>query len=73
VCRRDTTARSFVVKTNADLQALSAPNDKMIFVESVMDRYDALAPIINSSNNGPTARRESSRVLVSGDISRESW
>src|SRR5262249_52573998 len=53
VFRRDTTARSFVVKTNADLQvALSAPNDTMIFVETIMDRYDALAPVINSSNRG---------------------
>ena len=53
VFRRDTSARSFVVKTNGDLQkALSAPNDTMIFVESIMDRYDALAPIINSSNKG---------------------
>jgi len=50
---RETTARSFVVKTIGDLQkALSAPNDTMIFVESIMDRYDALAPIINSSNKG---------------------
>jgi len=32
------TARSFVVKTTADLQkALSAPNDTLIFVESIMD------------------------------------
>jgi indolepyruvate decarboxylase len=53
VFRRDTSARSFVVKTNGDLQkALSAPNDTMIFVESIMDRYDALAPVMNSSNKG---------------------
>ena len=53
VFRRDTSARSFVVKTNGDLQkALSASNDTMIFVESIMDRYDALAPIINSGNKG---------------------
>jgi indolepyruvate decarboxylase len=53
VFRRDTSARSFVVKTNGDLQnALSAPNDTMIFVESIMDAYDALAPITNSSNIG---------------------
>ena len=52
VFRRDTSARSFVVKTNMDLKkALSAPNDTMIFVESIMD-YDALAPITNSSNKG---------------------
>jgi len=53
VFRRDTSARSFVVKTVEDLQhALSAPNDTMIFVESIMDPYDALAPVINSSNKG---------------------
>jgi TPP-dependent 2-oxoacid decarboxylase len=53
VFRRDTTARSFVVKTVGDLQgALSAPNDTMIFVESIMDAHDALAPVINSSNKG---------------------
>jgi indolepyruvate decarboxylase len=53
VFRRDTSARSFVVKTASDLQnALSAPNDALIFVESIMDRYDALAPVINSSNKG---------------------
>jgi indolepyruvate decarboxylase len=53
VFRRDTSARSFVVKTERDLQdALSAPNDTMIFVESIMDQYDALAPVTNSSNKG---------------------
>jgi indolepyruvate decarboxylase len=53
VFRRDTSARSFVVKTVGDLQnALSAPNDRLIFVESIMDRYDALAPVMNSSNKG---------------------
>jgi indolepyruvate decarboxylase len=51
--RRDTSARSFVVKTVGDLQkALSAPNDTMIFVESIMDAHDVLAPVINSSNKG---------------------
>jgi indolepyruvate decarboxylase len=49
----DTTAQSFVVKTVADLQrALSAPNDRMIFVESIMDPHDAPAAVIHSSNNG---------------------
>jgi indolepyruvate decarboxylase len=24
----------------------------MVFVESIMDRYDALAPVMNSSNKG---------------------
>ena len=53
VFRRDTSARSFVVKSCRDLQdALSAPNDTMIFVESIMDPLDALPPIINSSNKG---------------------
>jgi indolepyruvate decarboxylase len=53
VFRRDTSARSFVVRTVGDLQnALSAPNDRLIFVESIMDRYDALAPVMNSSNKG---------------------
>jgi indolepyruvate decarboxylase len=53
VFRSDTSARSFVVKTSGDLQgALSAPNDTLIFVESIMDRYDALAPVMNSSNKG---------------------
>ena len=53
VFRRDTSARSFVVRTIGELQnALTAPNDTMIFVESIMDAYDALAPIINSSNKG---------------------
>jgi indolepyruvate decarboxylase len=53
VFRRDTSARSFVVKTRRDLQnALSAPKDTMIFVESIMYPYDALTPITNSSNKG---------------------
>lgn len=53
VFRRDTSTRSFVVKTVGDLRnALSAPNDTLIFVESVMNRYDALAPVMNSSNKG---------------------
>jgi TPP-dependent 2-oxoacid decarboxylase len=53
VFRPDTSARSFVVKTLSDLQeALSAPNDTMIFVETIMDPDDALAPVTNSSNKG---------------------
>lgn len=53
VFRRDTSARSFVAKTVADLQnALSAPNDTMIFVESLMDPYDAPAFVTKSSNKG---------------------
>jgi indolepyruvate decarboxylase len=53
VFRPDTTARSFVVKTVADLEkALSAPNDSLIFIESVMDPHDAPAAVIHSSNNG---------------------
>jgi indolepyruvate decarboxylase len=53
VFRPDTTAKSFVVKTVADLEkALSAPNDTLVFIESVMDPYDAPAPVIRSSNKG---------------------
>jgi indolepyruvate decarboxylase len=53
VFRPDTTAQSFVVKTVADLEkALNAPNDRLIFIESVMDPYDAPAPVIHSSNVG---------------------
>jgi indolepyruvate decarboxylase len=53
VLRPDTTARSFVVKTTSDLrEALSAPNDTMTFIESIMDPHDAPAMIIMSSNNG---------------------
>ena len=53
VFRRDTSARSFVARTLLDLQhALAAPNDTMIFVESIMDAYDALAPVTHSSNKG---------------------
>jgi indolepyruvate decarboxylase len=51
--RPDTSARSFVVKTIRELQqALSAPNDTMIFVESIMDPHDAPAAVIRSSNKG---------------------
>jgi indolepyruvate decarboxylase len=53
VFRPDTTAQSFVVKTGKDLQTvLSAPNDTMIFVESVMDPHDAPAAVTISSNKG---------------------
>ncbi|GGU93753.1 pyruvate decarboxylase [Streptomyces filipinensis] len=53
VLRPDTTARSFVVKTAADLaEALSAPNDTLIFIEAVMDPYDAPAAVMASSNTG---------------------
>jgi indolepyruvate decarboxylase len=53
VFRPDTTAQSFVVRTVADLRnALSAPNDRMVFIESVMDPYDAPSAVIHSSNNG---------------------
>jgi len=53
VFRPDTTARSFLVKTVADLErALSAPNDSLVFIESVMDPYDAPDAVIHSSNNG---------------------
>jgi indolepyruvate decarboxylase len=53
VFRPDTTARSFVCRTVADLEAaLSAPNDSLILIESVMDPHDAPAFVIHSSNNG---------------------
>jgi indolepyruvate decarboxylase len=53
VFRRDTTARSFVVKTVADLEkALSAPNDTLIFIESIMDPFDAPTAVMMSGNNG---------------------
>jgi indolepyruvate decarboxylase len=53
VFRPDTTARSFVVKTLADLEkALSAPNDSLIFIEAIMDPFDAPTAVINSGNNG---------------------
>jgi indolepyruvate decarboxylase len=51
--QRNTKARSFVVKTLADLEkALSAPNDCLILIESVMDPFDAPTAVINSGNNG---------------------
>jgi indolepyruvate decarboxylase len=53
VFRPDTTARSFVVKTVADLEkALRAPNDTLIFIESIMDPFDAPTAVIESGNNG---------------------
>jgi indolepyruvate decarboxylase len=53
VFRPDTTARSFVVKTLAHLEkALSAPNDSLIFIEAIMDPFDAPTAVINSGNNG---------------------
>lgn len=53
VLRADTTAQSFVVRTVEDLQkALKAPNDRLIFVESIMDSCDAPAPVLRSSNIG---------------------
>jgi hypothetical protein len=49
----DTGARSFVVKSVADLEeALSAPNDRLIFIESVMDPFDAPAAVVKSGNAG---------------------
>jgi indolepyruvate decarboxylase len=53
VFRPDTSARSFVAKTVSELQnALSTPNDTMIFVESIMEAHDAPDAVIISSNNG---------------------
>jgi indolepyruvate decarboxylase len=46
-----TTARTFVVKTAAELQAaLAAPHDSMIFIEAVMDKYDALQTAIDAGH-----------------------
>ncbi|OAJ62261.1 hypothetical protein A6V36_21615 [Paraburkholderia ginsengiterrae] len=48
-----TTAQSFVVRTCGDLQdALGTPNDRLVFVESIMDPCDAPAAITRSSNLG---------------------
>jgi indolepyruvate decarboxylase len=53
VFRPDTTARSFVVRTVGDLEkALSAPNDSLILIESIMDPLDAPAAVSHSSNVG---------------------
>jgi indolepyruvate decarboxylase len=53
VFRPNTTARSFVVKTAEDLQkALSAPNDALLFIESIMDPYDAPENVIRLGNTG---------------------
>jgi indolepyruvate decarboxylase len=53
VFQPNTTARSFVVKTAEDLrEALSAPNDTLIFIESVLDPYDAPAAVISGGNSG---------------------
>ncbi|MFJ5121333.1 alpha-keto acid decarboxylase family protein [Kitasatospora sp. NPDC088548] len=46
-----TTARTFVVKTPAELkEALAAPHDSMIFIEAVMDKYDAPQLVIDSGH-----------------------
>ncbi|MEV5646804.1 thiamine pyrophosphate-binding protein [Nocardia sp. NPDC052254] len=53
VLRPDTTARSFVAETPADLHnALAAPNDRLIFVESIMDPFDSPAAVTESGNRG---------------------
>jgi indolepyruvate decarboxylase len=53
VFRPDTTARSFVVKTADDLRdALSTPNDALIFIESIMDPYDAPEAVMRMGNSG---------------------
>ncbi|MFF3575101.1 alpha-keto acid decarboxylase family protein [Nocardia jiangxiensis] len=49
----DTTAQSFVARTPAELdRALAAPNDRLIFVESIMDRFDSPDAVTASSNRG---------------------
>jgi indolepyruvate decarboxylase len=46
-----TTARTFVVKTAAELQAaLAAPHDSMIFIEAVMDKYDAPQAVLDAGH-----------------------
>ena len=61
----DTSAQSFVVKTSGDLQnALSAPNDTMIFVESIMDPYDAPGAITSSSNKGTSTTGLAARTAA---------
>lgn len=46
-----TTARTFVARTTADLQsALAAPHDGMIFIEAVMDKYDAPQMVIEAGH-----------------------
>jgi indolepyruvate decarboxylase len=53
VLRPDASSQSFVVKTCGDLQnALAVPNDRLIFVESIMDSCDSPAPVTRSSNIG---------------------
>jgi indolepyruvate decarboxylase len=53
VLRPDASSQSFVVKTCGDLQnALAAPNDRLIFVESIMDPCDSPALVTRSSNIG---------------------
>jgi indolepyruvate decarboxylase len=83
VFRPDTTARSFVVKTVADLhKALSAPNDTMIFIEAVMDPYDAPAAVIHSSNTGaeldygprgPQHRANAQLQPATREVERPNW
>ena len=46
-----TTARTFVVRTAAELQAaLAASHDDMIFIEAIMDKYDAPQPAIGAGH-----------------------
>lgn len=46
-----TNARTFVVKTPAELkEALAAPQDGMIFIEAVMDKYDAPQLVLDSGH-----------------------
>ena len=67
VFRPDTSARSFVVRTVSDLKdALSAPNDTMIFVESIMDPYDAPAAGHQQQQQGCRARLRASRSATPG-------
>jgi indolepyruvate decarboxylase len=66
-----TTARTFVVRTVAELQAaLAAPHDSMMFIEAVMDKYDALPTAIDAGHGmaendyGPRGPQHQSGVQI---------
>jgi indolepyruvate decarboxylase len=59
-------------------KALAAPNDSLIFVGSVMDPYDAPAPVIRSSNAGQSsttdpAARSTAATPSSGQPTKGRW
>ncbi|MCU1668829.1 MAG: alpha-keto acid decarboxylase family protein [Blastococcus sp.] len=75
-----TTARTSVVKTADELQAaLAAPHDSMIFIEAVMDKYDAPQPVLAAGHgmadidygprgpqSGPASNSEPDRQVLPG-------